>query len=133
MDIITLDSHAWEELIDITPQIRDIVARRGVSDGICHLWCRHTTAALTVNENTDPDVAHDLLMALGRIVSRDWPYLHSEGNSTAHIKSSLLRCDLSLPVRGGELSMGVWQAVYFCEFDGPRQGRQVSIAVIPMR
>jgi secondary thiamine-phosphate synthase enzyme len=133
MEIITLDTTVREQFVDITAQVRTIVEHKGVQDGMCLLWCRHTTAALTVNENTDPDVQSDIIMALGRIISSDWPYTHSEGNSTAHLKSSLIGCSLSLPIRGGELSMGVWQGVYFCEFDGPRKGRQVSVSVIPMR
>lgn len=133
MDTITLDTHAWEELIDITPQVREIVAASGVDEGLCHLWCRHTTAALTVNENSDPDVKHDILMALSRIIGRDWPFLHSEGNSPAHLKSSLLGCELTLPVQHGDLALGRWQGVLFCEFDGPRRDRMVDVSVIPAR
>lgn len=133
MESIKLDTHAWEELVDITSEIQRIVAQSGVQEGLCHLWCRHTTAALTVNENSDPDVKHDLLLALARIVSLDWPYLHSEGNSTAHVKSSLLGCEITLPVSGGKLALGRWQGVMFCEFDGPRHDRQVDVTVIPTR
>lgn len=133
MESIKLDTHAWEELVDITSEIQRVVEQSGVSEGLCHLWCRHTTAALTVNENSDPDVKHDILLALSRIVSRDWPYLHSEGNSTAHVKSSLLNCELTLPVHAGKLAMGRWQGVMFCEFDGPRRDRQVDLIVIPTR
>jgi len=133
MESIKLDTHGWEELVDITAEIRRIVKQSGVSDGLCHIWCRHTTAALTVNENADPDVKHDILLALSRIVSHDWPYLHSEGNSTAHVKSSLLCCELTLPVCDGDLALGRWQGVLFCEFDGPRTNRQIGVTVIPTR
>lgn len=127
---IHVDSTAREELIDITAEIASEVASTGVSSGVCHLFCRHTTAALTVNENADPDVKRDLLMALGRIVDNSWPYRHGEGNSPAHVKSSLLGPDLTVPVRGGRLSLGTWQGILFAEFDGPRTGRTVEISVI---
>jgi secondary thiamine-phosphate synthase enzyme len=127
---IHVDTQAQEELRDITQEVSAIVSRSGVSDGVCHLFCRHTTAALTVNENADPDVKRDLLMALGRIVDNGWPFRHGEGNSPAHVKSSLLGPDLVVPVRGGRLSLGTWQGILFAEFDGPRTGRTVEISVI---
>jgi secondary thiamine-phosphate synthase enzyme len=128
---ITLSTRAREELIDITAQVQQAVAASGVRDGLCHLWCHHTTAGLTVNENADPDVKRDLLMALKRIVSDAWPYQHAEGNSPAHVKSSLLGCQLAIPVQGGRLVLGTWQGVLLAEFDGPRTGRKVGVTVIP--
>jgi secondary thiamine-phosphate synthase enzyme len=133
MDMITLDTSKREELVDITRQVRDAVAKSGVRDGVCHLWCEHTTAGLTVNENADPDVKRDILMALSKIVSDAWPYSHAEGNSPAHLKSSLMGCSLLVPVSGGELVLGTWQGLLFAEFDGPRRGRRVAVAVIPSR
>ena len=127
---IKVDTKAREELTDITADVERIVAQSGVSDGVCYLFCRHTTAGLTVNENADPDVKHDLLMALRRIVDDSWPYRHGEGNSPAHVKSSLLGPDLSVPVRGGRLSLGTWQGILFAEFDGPRPNRTIEISVI---
>lgn len=127
---IRVDSKSKEELLDITPEVRRAVAQSGVSEGVCHLFCHHTTAALTVNENADPDVCRDVLMALGRIVDDSWPYRHAEGNSPAHIKSSLLGPDLCVPVRGGKLSLGTWQGILFAEFDGPRSNRTIEISVI---
>lgn len=127
---IELDTSAHEELVDITGEVQRIVAQSRVQTGVCHLFCRHTTAGLTVNENADPDVKRDLLMALGRIVDNSWAFRHGEGNSPAHVKSSLLGPDLTVPVRGGRLSLGTWQGILFAEFDGPRRGRCVEILVI---
>lgn len=130
MAMITLNTSAREQLIDITAQVARAVAESGMQQGVCQLWCQHTTAALTVNENADPDVKRDLLMALSRVVAEGWPYTHAEGNSPAHVKSSLLGCQLAIPVHGGRLQLGRWQGVLFAEFDGPRQGRQVHLTVI---
>ena len=102
----------------------------GVRDGLCHVWCPHTTAGITVNENADPDVPADLLMGIGRVVDSRWPFRHGEGNSDAHLKSTLVGCGQTIPVRGGDLRLGTWQAVWFCEFDGPRS-RRVEVTVIP--
>jgi len=131
MELITVTTRQRQELVDITAQVNAIIAASGVTEGLCHLWCNHTTAALTVNENADPDVKHDLLMALERIVAYDWPYRHAEGNSPAHVKSSLVGCQLNLPLADGKLALGTWQGVLFAEFDGPRRNRQVSVTVIP--
>jgi secondary thiamine-phosphate synthase enzyme len=130
MHTISIDTHSVEQLIDITAQVQQIVAGSGAGDGVCHLWCRHTTAGLTVNENSDPDVKRDILMALNHIVSNTWPYTHGEGNSPAHVKSSLIGCQLTIPIAGGELALGTWQGVLFAEFDGPRAGRKVVVTVI---
>jgi len=133
MDLITLNTSSQEELVDITSQAEHLVAESGVSDGVVHLWCHHTTAGLTINENADPDVKRDLLMALSRIVQYDWPYRHAEGNSPAHVKSSLLGCQLSVPIRGGKLALGTWQGILFAEFDGPRRGRRVTATIQPLQ
>ena len=98
--------------------------------GILHLFIKHTSAALAINENADPDVQRDMLLAMSAIVPEDLDYRHAEGNSTAHVKSSLFGCSLSLPLVQGELKLGRWQGVYFCEFDGPRRGRQVGVQLI---
>ncbi len=92
--------------------------------GVCHLFCQHTTAGLTINENADPDVVRDIDKMLDHLVPWSWSdYRHMEGNSAAHIKSSLLGPDLAVPVKDGRLALGTWQSVYFCEFDGPRSRR----------
>jgi len=131
MQTISLNTHAHEELVDLTAEVQRIVADGHVTEGICHLWCHHTTAGLTINENADPDVKRDILMALRHIVDTSWPYQHAEGNSPAHIKSSLLGCQLAIPIQQGRLKLGTWQGVLFAEFDGPRPGRKVTVTVIP--
>ena len=130
MDEITLASSAKEQLIDITPQAEDAVRRSGIMDGLVHLWCNHTTAGLTINENADPDVKTDILLALRAIVPDNMSYRHAEGNSPAHVKSSLMGCQLSVPVVNGRLALGTWQGILFCEFDGPRPARRVRLAFI---
>ena len=101
----------------------------GVRDGLCLVWCPHTTAGITVNENADPDVPADLLMGLSRVVDARWPFRHGEGNSDAHLKSSLVGCERMIAVRGGDLRLGTWQAVWFREFDGPRT-RHVQVTAL---
>lgn len=130
METITIDSGIRQEMIDITARVREIVEQSGVKEGLCHLWCHHTTAAVTINENADPDVKSDLVMAMERIVGDDWPYLHAEGNSPAHVKSSLFGSSESIPITGGKLVLGTWQGIMFAEFDGPRRGRKVSVTII---
>ena len=108
-----------EGFIDITGQVRKIVAAGNVQNGLCQIFVPHTTAGVTINENADPDVVTDMLAALGKMVP-DLPYLHSEGNSPAHVKSSLVGCSITVPISEGRLCLGTWQGIYFCEFDGPR-------------
>jgi secondary thiamine-phosphate synthase enzyme len=117
------------QLVDITAQVRRAVREAGVRDGLCLVWCPHTTAGITVNENADPDVPADLLMGLARVVDSRWPFRHGEGNSDAHLKSSLVGCERTIAVRGGELRLGTWQAIWLCEFDGPRT-RRVEVTVL---
>lgn len=108
-------------LYDITEQVRQAVAESGVQEGSCLVYCPHTTAGLTINENADPDVPRDILGALERLVPWRAAYRHSEGNAAAHIKAALLGSSVLLPVVGGKPLLGTWQAVFFCEFDGPRR------------
>jgi len=129
MQEITIDSGSREELTDITGQVRRLVARTGTLNGTVNLWCMHTTAGLTINENADPDVKSDIVMALGRIIPDDLPYRHGEGNSPAHLKSSLIGSHLCIAVSEGELVLGTWQGIMFCEFDGPRKLRRVKIMI----
>ncbi len=117
-----------EGFIDITGQVRKIVAAGKVQNGLCQIFVPHTTAGVTINENADPDVVTDMLAALNRMVP-DLPYLHGEGNSPAHVKSSLVGCSLTVPIMEGRLCLGTWQGIYFCEFDGPRT-RNVWVQVI---
>jgi len=117
------------QLVDISADVRRAVRASGVRDGLCLVWCPHTTAGVTVNENADPDVPADLLMGLDRVVDARWPFRHGEGNSDAHLKSTLVGCSATIAVRGGEVRLGTWQAVWFCEFDGPRT-RRIEVTVI---
>ena len=117
------------EFVDITGQVREAVRESRVESGICVVYCPHTTAAVTINENADPDVVSDLLMGLERMAPPNWPYRHTEGNSDAHLKSSLVGCSEHVLVQNGGLVLGAWQGIYFCEFDGPRQ-RKVHVHVL---
>ena len=128
--ISTLDINttARMQLLDITSRVENIVSESGVREGTVRLFTLHTTAGLTINENADPDVAGDILMELDKIVPLNDGYRHAEGNSAAHIKSSLVGVSLAVFVSGGRLVLGTWQGLYFCEFDGPRQ-RKVLVKV----
>ncbi|MDP2971488.1 MAG: secondary thiamine-phosphate synthase enzyme YjbQ [Deltaproteobacteria bacterium] len=117
------------EFIDITRLVQEIVQKAGVEGGLCILLVPHTTAAVTINENADPSVPKDILMELNKIVPFEDRYQHTEGNSPAHIKSSLIGCSQTLFIESGKLLLGTWQGIFFCEFDGPRN-RQVHIKVI---
>lgn len=120
---IRVETHRDCEFINITGQVNALVPP-DMQCGLCHLFCTHTTAALTVNENADPDVRHDLLRKLDSLIPLNENYYrHCEGNSAAHLKSSLLGVSLVLPVQNGKLALGIWQGIYFCEFDGPRSRR----------
>lgn len=123
METINIRSTSQIEFIDITDRVQDTVKRLKVSDGVCYAYVPHTTAGLTVNENADPTVQQDIIMALNRIVPRDLAYRHGEGNSPAHIKASLLGSSVAVFVKSGRLVLGTWQGIYFCEFDGPRTRR----------
>ena len=115
------------EMIDITHRVEEVVARAGISSGTVIVTCPHTTAAITINENADPSVVHDVLLTLGELVPEHRPgYRHSEGNSDAHVKSSMLGCTETVIVEGGRMALGTWQGIYFCEFDGPRS-RKVRV------
>jgi len=114
------------EMIDITDRVEAAVREAGVQNGSVIVFCPHTTAAITINENADPDVVHDVLLALDEMVPRSSRgFQHSEGNSDAHCKSSLVGCSEQVLVQDGRLTLGTWQAVYFCEFDGPRSRRVI--------
>jgi secondary thiamine-phosphate synthase enzyme len=120
---ISIKSAARNELIDITSGVSEAVSESGVKEGMCLVYVPHTTAAVTINENADPSVKKDLLKKLSSLVPEKEGYSHTEGNSDAHIKSSLIGCSLLIPVRGSALTLGTWQGILFCEFDGPRSRR----------
>ena len=113
-------TNARSEMIDITGRIRALLKESKIRSGICHVFVPHTTAAVTINENADPDVPRDILMELDKIVPLNDHYRHGEGNSAAHIKSSVVGASEMIFVDDGELVLGTWQSVFFCEFDGPR-------------
>ncbi len=120
---------AQTELINITRSVQEAVQETGVEDGICIVFIPHTTAGVTINENADPSVVQDILMELNKIVPFKEPYRHTEGNSPAHIKASLVGCSQTIFVASRELVLGTWQGIFFCEFDGPRN-RKVHVKVI---
>src|SRR5512143_94276 len=123
MNSIEIRTRSREILVDITAEVARIVAASGVQDGICVVTVPHTTAGVTVNENADPDVRADIVMAMSRIVPDSFEFEHTEGNGPAHVKASLVGSSTTLMVEGGALKLGTWQAVYLCEFDGPRARR----------
>ena len=108
------------QMLDITHQVQRAVTESGVRDGICTVFIPHTTAAVTINENADPDVVRDFTMELGKIVPWEDGYHHMEGNSAAHLKSSMIGFSEQIIIEDGRLLLGTWQGIYFCEFDGPR-------------
>ena len=128
--IFDVRTHSRSELVDITGRVRQALEDAGVSEGIVTVYVPHTTAGVTINENADPDVVHDMLAALDVAVPwRQSFYQHGEGNSAAHVKSSIVGCDTTIPVSAGQLTLGTWQGVYFCEFDGPRT-RKCIVTVV---
>jgi secondary thiamine-phosphate synthase enzyme len=117
------------QMVDITSQVDSVVRQSGISDGDAIVYCPHTTAAITINENADPSVAHDILLTLDELVPRHRAgYRHGEGNSDAHCKSVLIGCSKQILIKGGTLDLGTWQGIFFCEFDGPRS-RKVIVQV----
>ena len=118
-----------EGFIDITREVALAVRESGVMDGIAVAFCPHTTAGLTINENADPDVTHDMLIGLDRAFPDRPEFLHAEGNSRAHLKASCVGSSVTVIVAGGRLMLGTWQGIYFCDFDGPRT-RRFSVKVM---
>ncbi|MEW6443472.1 MAG: secondary thiamine-phosphate synthase enzyme YjbQ [bacterium] len=116
------------ELIDITDSVQEVIARSSIQDGSCLLFVPHTTAAVTINEGADPSVREDLLAQLSVLAPPNAAYRHREGNAGAHIKATLVGASEQVIIRKGKLVLGTWQAIFFCEFDGPRQ-RKVNVLV----
>ena len=125
---INIHTNNRNEFIDITKEIRQMVKESGISDGIITIFIPHSTAAVTINENADPDVVRDIIMEINKVIPFLDSYKHFEGNSAAHIKSSLFGVSESVIVADGELLLGTWQGIYFCEFDGPRN-RKVFVKI----
>jgi secondary thiamine-phosphate synthase enzyme len=129
MERIEFSTRGRQAFHDITAEIQAAVDQSRVQEGICFVFCPHTTAGLTLNENWDPDVQHDVGLGLDVISPQRPEYRHGEGNSPAHLKSSLVGASQFVPVAGGKLALGTWQGVYLAEFDGPRR-RKVFVKVI---
>ncbi len=121
MKAFTVETHDRVEFLSITRQVADHVKEAGLTDGVVLAFVPHTTAAVTINENADPDVMRDMKTALGKIAPNLAEFRHGEGNSDAHVRSSLIGCSKTIPVEKGRLALGTWQDIYFCEFDGPRR------------
>ena len=126
---IDVRTNSQTQFIDITQEIQQAVNKSGVKSGICQIFIPHTTAGVTINENADPSVTRDILMELNKVIPFSDGYHHQEGNSAAHIKSSLVGCSLAVIIDGGQIQLGTWQGIYFCEFDGPRS-RRVWLKII---
>jgi secondary thiamine-phosphate synthase enzyme len=119
--LLSVQSNSRTEFIDVTQKLQAMVAETGVKSGLCLLFVPHTTAAVTINENADPSVPVDILKILNQVVPWQADYRHLEGNSAAHIKSTLVGASQTVAIAEGRLVLGTWQAVFFCEFDGPRR------------
>jgi len=129
MKTFQIRTHNPQEFLDVTAQVAKAVEESKVAEGICVVFVPHTTAGVTVNENADPDVRADMLMELGKVIPAVDNYRHSEGNSAAHIRASLVGSSATVPVSGGKLALGTWQGIFLCEFDGPRP-RSVNVQVV---
>ena len=130
LEQISVTTSMRTELKDITAEISSVVQKSGVRSGLCHVYVPHTTAGVTINENADPSVRADILMELNKRIPFEDGYSHTEGNAAAHIKSTLCGCSEVIPIEGGSLTLGTWQGIFFCEFDGPRN-RSILVKVIP--
>jgi len=120
MKQLTVRTKSQFEMIDITNQVRTVLRESNVKSGICYVFVPHTTAAVTINENADPSVPRDIIMELDKVIPLHDNYRHMEGNSAAHIKSSLIGSSETVFIEDGHLILGTWQSLFFCEFDGPR-------------
>jgi secondary thiamine-phosphate synthase enzyme len=126
---LRVKTNSRTELVDITQGVQRLVSESGVRSGLCHVYVPHTTSGITINENTDPNVGRDILKELNKVIPFDDNYGHTEGNSAAHIKSTIVGVSKTVLVEDGRLALGTWQALFFCEFDGPRE-RRVIVKVI---
>lgn len=120
---IGISTRKRNELIDITSDVQKAITSSGITEGSCHIFIPHTTAAVTINEKADPNVARDIETTLEKIVPPGWGYRHSEGNSDSHVKSSFVGISELVLINNGKPVLGTWQAIFFCEFDGPRSRR----------
>lgn len=126
----TIQTSKRDEMIDITPEVAELIRREQVDEGIAIVYCPHTTAGITINENADPDVVRDMLMRLDEVYPWEHPkYRHAEGNSASHLKASTVGSSQTVFIEKRSLVLGRWQGIYFCEFDGPRQ-RKVHLKTL---
>jgi len=129
MEKLSIKTNSRTELIDITEKVQAAVSQSGTKSGICFVYCPHTTAGLTINENADPSVRSDIANTLDKLIPESGAYAHREGNSDSHIKAAVFGSSLTIFVEKGALQLGTWQGVYFCEGDGPRM-REIWIKVV---
>ncbi|MCE5339646.1 MAG: secondary thiamine-phosphate synthase enzyme YjbQ [Planctomycetaceae bacterium] len=128
-DSFFVETDKRNQMLDITDEVQNIINKSGIAQGTVIIFCPHTTGAITINENADPDVVHDVLLTLSEIIPANRKgYRHSEGNSDSHVKSSLVGCSETVIIKDGKMLLGTWQGIYFCEFDGPRR-RTVKIQI----
>jgi len=127
--ILTVKTHDRTELIDVTSEIDQLVKKSGIDQGLCMVYVPHTTAGVTINESADPSVKTDMLMVLNQMVPWEANYRHLEGNSPAHVKSTLVGASELIAIEKGRLVLGTWQGIFFCEFDGPRN-RKLHVRIV---
>jgi secondary thiamine-phosphate synthase enzyme len=130
MQRLRVETKSRDQVVLVRRDVEEALRGLGAGDGLCHLWCPHTTAAVSVNEGADPDVARDFLARLDEVVPWEAGYRHAEGNAAAHIKAVLVGPSVTVAVEDGRLALGTWQDVYFCEFDGPRR-RTLEVRFLP--
>jgi secondary thiamine-phosphate synthase enzyme len=126
---LRVKTNSKTELVDITQGVQRLVTESGIRSGLCYVYVPHTTSGITVNENTDPNVGRDILKELNKVIPFDDNYGHQEGNSAAHIKSTIVGVSKSVIIEEGRLALGTWQSIFYCEFDGPRD-RRVYVKVM---
>ena len=126
---LSVRTNSRTEMIDITRRVQEFVNQSGIQNGVCTVFIPHTTAAVTINEDADPDVTRDMLVALDKLIPWQDNYHHREGNSAAHLKSSLIGVSAQIMIEEGKLILGTWQGIYFCEFDGPRN-RKANVYIV---
>jgi len=129
MEKINIKTTKRIDLVDITDKIQAVISKSKIKDGMCVVFCPHTTAGLTINENADPSVRSDIINVLNKLVPENAGYTHAEGNADSHVKSSLLGASVNIFIESGALALGTWQGIYFCESDGPRT-REVWVKII---
>lgn len=129
MQTFNVSTRERTQLINISGNVRDAISGSGVTEGICIIYTPHTTAGITINENADPSVQHDIKLKINEVIDNDSRFRHAEGNSDSHIKSSLFGCSEHLIINNGKPVLGTWQGIFFCEFDGPRT-RKVHVQVV---